>query len=330
MESSEHLELSFNLHPDPSISSCVVTSDDAEIIQKDFEGRDCPDEWLTALKAVAAATKNIDSPKSPDASLTGSGSPSLRESNASSKTGQGASRRGSHRSPASPSRQISFSPARQTSFRDLCDLSRTWPYSRVVSQDILGAYHASNTFACGQFQEALGSEFDHNVLIDSSPAFMLDIGQFATEDRATDQVFQSPSLFDTVHHASSVQVEYNTDVASNDNSSPESVTSPPTAMLRRKQKLEARLEAIRHQYVPDQEQSNNTVRRLCNDPPDACDTVTSMEQMGLLLGRLGTISSTLGIIYSLLSWEIFRWEEERLVQVEGYSLIVAAKRVSKY
>jgi hypothetical protein len=99
-------------------------------------------------------------------------------------------------------------------------------------------------------------------------------------------------------------------------------------MVKRMEKTEARLEAINNGYLPSKDDHNHTVRRLYNEPSSASpQPVTSMEHFGRILGQLGNVSSVLGIIYSLLSWEIFRWEEERLIHNEGQALIMAAKRV---
>lgn len=53
-----------------------------------------------------------------------------------------------------------------------------------------------------------------------------------------------------------------------------------------------------------------------------------MEHLGRLLGELGKLSNALGIIYSLLSWEVYRREEKRLVAEDNLSPKWAAKQVS--
>lgn len=102
-------------------------------------------------------------------------------------------------------------------------------------------------------------------------------------------------------------------------------------MAKRANKLKECLKAIEQEYPPDKDGINDTVRQLYNEESAATPTsqvVTSIEQVGSILGQLGNISSKVGIVYNLLSWEVFRWEEQRLVLVEGQSSIVAAKRVS--
>ena len=98
-------------------------------------------------------------------------------------------------------------------------------------------------------------------------------------------------------------------------------------MIKHTQKLKAKLKAIKDDIIPDRDEFNDTVRRLYQHSSASSQAVTSMEQFGYLLGRLGSVSSAVGMIYSLLSWEIFRWEEERLVRGEGRARLVAAKEV---
>ncbi|MCJ1312674.1 hypothetical protein MMC25_006350 [Agyrium rufum] len=100
------------------------------------------------------------------------------------------------------------------------------------------------------------------------------------------------------------------------------------SLAKRTQKLEAQLEAIQDISVPNKDEYNNTIQRLYQHSSTSAQSVTSMEQFGHILGQLGNISSAVGIIYSLLSWEIFRWEEERLVRDEGKALLVAAKQIN--
>ena len=97
---------------------------------------------------------------------------------------------------------------------------------------------------------------------------------------------------------------------------------------KRMKKLKLILDNIRDYVVPAQQDHNEKVDKLysnyvCSPGP----VPTSMEQFGQLLGRLGNLSNTLGVVYSLLSWEIFRREEERLVQEERQPANIAAKRV---
>ena len=53
----------------------------------------------------------------------------------------------------------------------------------------------------------------------------------------------------------------------------------------------------------------------------------SMKQVGCILGRMGSRYVTAGIIYTLLSWNIFREEEQSLIRTKHVPPPVAAKEV---
>ena len=98
----------------------------------------------------------------------------------------------------------------------------------------------------------------------------------------------------------------------------------------RMKKLQSLLDCLRDHVVPAQQDHNDKVDKLYSNYVCSPGTVpTSMEQFGQVLGRLGNLSNTLGVVYGLLSWEIFRREEERLVREERQSPNMAAKRVSE-
>ena len=99
---------------------------------------------------------------------------------------------------------------------------------------------------------------------------------------------------------------------------------------KRMTKLQLLLACLRDHVVPAQQDHNDKVDKLYNNCVCSPGPVpTSMEQFGQVLGRLGNLSSTLGVVYGLLGWEIFRREEERLVREERQSSNIAAKRVSE-
>lgn len=111
-----------------------------------------------------------------------------------------------------------------------------------------------------------------------------------------------------------------------------SVTSYSTprdiASQERNKKLEVLLAKLRDHAIPDRQEHNEKVQRLYSDQESRAEGgPISFEQFGQLLGRLGDVCNTIGVLYSLLSWEIFRWEEERLVTSENVSELAAAKRV---
>ena len=97
---------------------------------------------------------------------------------------------------------------------------------------------------------------------------------------------------------------------------------------KRMKKLLLLVDSIRDYVIPSQQDHNEKVDKLyssyvCSLGPEP----TSMEQFGQMLGRLGNLSNTLAVVYGLLSWEIFRREEERLVREERQPSNIAAKRV---
>jgi hypothetical protein len=96
----------------------------------------------------------------------------------------------------------------------------------------------------------------------------------------------------------------------------------------RSQRLEARLQAISDCPIPSKDDFNDTIRRLYIDSVStSTKRVDSKEDFARVLGRLGSIASVQGIIYSLLSWYIFVVKEESLIHNEGQAAAVAAKRV---
>jgi hypothetical protein len=107
-----------------------------------------------------------------------------------------------------------------------------------------------------------------------------------------------------------------------------STPSRDIASQERNKRLEVLLAKLRDHAIPDRQEHNEKVQRLYNDQESRAEGgPISFEQFGQLLGRLGDVCNTIGVLYSLLSWEIFRWEEERLVTSENVSELAAAKRV---
>lgn len=105
-------------------------------------------------------------------------------------------------------------------------------------------------------------------------------------------------------------------------------TEEQTPRVKRRGKLDILLLRVRDQANPDLTEHNKKVESLCNSTISFSTTApTTAEQFGKFLGDLGHVSDVLGFMYSLLSWEVFRREEERLIQEEGQSARWAAKRV---
>ena len=122
--------------------------------------------------------------------------------------------------------------------------------------------------------------------------------------------------------------------------SPDPVTTPTAitpgvidertgTLLKRMEKLQSLLKSIQDQDIPVRRDHNEKVNNIYHS--HLCSSYikpASLEHFGQLLGELGNVSNALGIVYGLLSWEVFRREEERLIREESLSPKWAAKRVS--
>ena len=103
----------------------------------------------------------------------------------------------------------------------------------------------------------------------------------------------------------------------------------PNLSSKRMAKLQNLLDSIRSHPVPTVKDYNERVDGLYRGPQAPCLVrAISIVHFAGVLGRLGDISSTLGFVYGLLSWEIFRVEEERIAKEENLHVNIAAKRVS--
>lgn len=310
MESFERLELSFLSLPRMKISTSIIAPDGTKIVQSNFEGFDCPIEWVTALRAMAAAAKD-----SYFADCRATSSPSPATSEPSQYTSH------SHRSSVTHSERRRRAPATKTSRKYYNDLQTTRPRPEDVDNQASHLPNESDELVTNLPPSGPRSRLGVNVNRVSSPAHMLDAGRQSpvhvrsqSTSRSIEQSLMSPNIAD--------DTEVNSPLTDSS-----ATTSSPCSMIRRTQKLEAQLEAIKDGFIPDKDEFNDTVRRLYQHSSTSLQPLTSMEQFGHILGRLGNISSTVGIIYSLLSWEIFRWEEDRLVRDERRPLLVAAKQV---
>lgn len=313
MESFERLELSFLSLPRMKISTSIIAPDGNKIVQSSFEGFDCPIEWVTALRAIAAAAKQA---YFADCLATSSSSP------ATSRPSQDASH--SRRSLVNHFERRRPAPARKTPHKTLNDLQTARPCPEDINNHSSHFPNESDELETNRLPSDPESPFGVNVSRVSSPAHILDAGRQSPVDvmrqltsRSREQSLMSSSI--------AGDTEVNSPNSPLIDSS--ATTSNPCSMIKRTLKLEAQLEAIKEGYIPDKDEFNDTVRRLYQHSSTSLQPATSIEQFGHILGRLGNISSTVGIIYSLLSWEIFRWEEERLVRDEGRALLVAAKQV---
>ena len=297
MESFERLELSFFSLPHMRISTSIIAPDGTKIVQSSFEGFECPTEWITTLKAMAAAARNAhpadgNEIRSPAAATSSSPNP------------DGSKNRGSLLRSSGKKR---CAPAPRQPQRRPKDLQKAGACSGALDTPSSQFPNASSELAANRLPTTPGPSFNTNVQGILSPNAEIDVGQLSQSNglcQPTIAAIEQPDI--------------------------QSITISSPCLVKRAQKLEALLETIKNEYVPDREDFNNTVRRLYQHSSASHQPVTSMEQFGHMLGRLGSMSCAVGIVYSLLCWEIFRWEEDRLVRDEGKALLVAAKRVRQH
>ncbi len=112
----------------------------------------------------------------------------------------------------------------------------------------------------------------------------------------------------------------------------------PTLSSKRTAKLTKFLETIRHHPTAPLQSHNSKVKALYNGPqlpssqnisistPSQSQQVSIVQFAGVL-SRLGDVCTTLGFVYSLLSWEIFKREEGRMVREERVAVNLAARAV---
>lgn len=93
-------------------------------------------------------------------------------------------------------------------------------------------------------------------------------------------------------------------------------------------KLRRLLDTLRNMPKPAIEEHNSQVYKLANGP----NTRHQLPNMPILefagvLSDLSNMANTIGFIYGMLSWEIFKREEDRLISEEKISMVLAAKQV---
>lgn len=145
-----------------------------------------------------------------------------------------------------------------------------------------------------------------------------------SDDRPTKRTRRSPSISTEATTASAVD----------SNESIQDRTGKPTSIppksdlpSRRMAKLKALLVGLGN-YRPGNNLEHSELVRQVSTPEGDQPAVGSMKQVGRLLSRMGSRSVTAGIIYILLSWNIFREEEQDLVLTKHVSPPIAAKEVS--
>jgi hypothetical protein len=96
-------------------------------------------------------------------------------------------------------------------------------------------------------------------------------------------------------------------------------------------RLEALLETLRTAPIPTVEEHNEIIDSLYSriESNQVHWQNIPLTSFAAILEKLGHVSSTLGFVYGLLSWEIFRREEQRLVRNEKLSAIAASKAANK-
>jgi hypothetical protein len=98
--------------------------------------------------------------------------------------------------------------------------------------------------------------------------------------------------------------------------------------LKRAQKLHRMLGALENHEVASKEDHNRQIEGLYHGPQlFSCSQDMSMVQFAAVLGKHSSVSSAVGTIYGLLSWNIFGLEEDRLVKNDKLSPYIAAKQV---
>ncbi|GAM43358.1 hypothetical protein TCE0_047r18101 [Talaromyces pinophilus] len=106
---------------------------------------------------------------------------------------------------------------------------------------------------------------------------------------------------------------------------------PTTTMsvlsAKRMKKLDSMFTGLRTFPVSALEHHNQQVDGLYNGPKFTSCPDSSIMQFAGVLSRLGAFSDMVGNIYGLLSWQIFKTEEDRLVNEEGMSPNFAAKQL---
>ena len=308
MESFEHLEISFFSVPRVKISTSIIGPNGTKVFQTSFEGFDCPAEWVTALKAIAADTRNTHLA---DSYATISPSPAI------SNPSRDASH--SRHSLVNRSERRRCTPVAKKPRRPQNDGQTTWPSSRDTDNQSSHSANKSDRLMTNLLPPGQESLLNVNFNKSSSPPYTIEARQ------QSPVTLGSPLTSRSIEQSLiSTNITHETDSLLLDSSA---MTSAPCSMIKRTQKLEAKLKAIKDNIIPDRNEFNDTIRRLYQHSSASSQAVTSMEQFGNLLGRLGSVSSAVGMIYSLLSWEVFRWEEKRLVRDEGRARLVAAKQV---
>lgn len=141
---------------------------------------------------------------------------------------------------------------------------------------------------------------------------------------------QSNNDADYIPHSSSVirQRHSTSDSSTNPNSTQK---IPASLETKRSNKLHRLLETLRNSTPPPLREHNELVSRIYDTirsgPPEWQDL--PLVQFAAVLGRICNMTTNVGFVYGLLSWEVFRREEERLLQTEKLSSIAASRAINQ-
>ena len=131
-------------------------------------------------------------------------------------------------------------------------------------------------------------------------------------------------------HASSVtHPRHATNKASTNPSSTPKI--PASLETKRSNKLHRLLDTLWNSTPPPLREHNELVSRIYDTiragPPEWQDL--PLIQFAAVLGRICNMTTNVGFVYGLLSWEVFRRDEERLLQTEKLSSIAASRAINQ-
>ena len=343
MGADEELEVRLTLHP--ITLTAVLVTNGTPFARKTFQGRQCVKPWIEALQAIAKATRGAGE-------QTARGLTALEQNKPHSNTSKPQihidlpSRKKKQRclesqkllsgsvdvaeGTAGPTQEF-LSDSTVTSDSDDSGVSATmtvqcnagrklgigiWPATDLNQQVMsrISTRRSSSTSIRPSTAETSRSSFSAHSKIQPTPACSR---SSTSADSGSDVQRHShlPRSSPTMKEPATSSIQ------------PSSPSTMPNFEKRMK-KLELLIEDIRCHPVPALKDHNERVRNIYNSRICSPDMVpVSMEHFGQLLGELGNTSCVLGVVYGLLSWEVFRREESRLMEEENQSARWAAKRV---
>lgn len=307
VDSTERLEVSFTSSPFSITSALVI--DGKIAAQETFQQAHSTELWAGALRAIAQATK------APSTSVS-----SMYRNPPSAASG---SSRRDHQENASVHSRSDLPKRTRIADNEYVKTGKYSPSSRARNAAPISPSRQSPT---SRVTQKSSSHNDRMQLLSSSEQAMLSSLGLASgdnQDPITEELDFSGYGLDTAS------------IVSTSSENPFIAKSPAASgsndtFTKRLRKLELLIDSVRNYTKPSLEEHNEKVANLYSNSTYAPHLMpTSMEQLGQVLGELGKLSNAIGIVYSLLSWEIYRREEKRLIVEEKLSPKWAAKRVSK-